>query len=93
MLLPETSEDRLRRPELHPGAPIGDRCLHLTILAPADVSRRCRSVSILERWQNGNALASKASARKGLGVRIPRAPLRTKGPPGQTAGRSLPSLG
>ena len=28
----------------------------------------------LERWQNGIALASKASARKGLGVRIPRAP-------------------
>ena len=27
-----------------------------------------------ERWQNGIALASKASARKGLGVRIPRAP-------------------
>ena len=29
---------------------------------------------VVERWQNGNALASKASARKGLGVRIPRAP-------------------
>ncbi len=39
---------------------------------------------LLERWQNGIALASKASARKGLGVRIPRAPLRTEdGPSGQ----------
>lgn len=34
-----------------------------------------RSSDLLEeRWQNGIALASKASARKGLGVRIPRAP-------------------
>ena len=33
-----------------------------------------RSGAVLERWQNGIALASKASARKGLGVRIPRAP-------------------
>ena len=51
---PETSEDRRRRPQLHPGAPTLS--------------------TILERWQNGIALASKASARKGLGVRIPRAP-------------------
>src|SRR5690606_31095309 len=33
-----------------------------------------RRASVEERWQNGNALASKASARKGLGVRVPRAP-------------------
>ena len=35
---------------------------------------RSPTLCCLERWQNGIALASKASARKGLGVRIPRAP-------------------
>ena len=59
-------------PGSNPGAPIG--CLHSTTIAPAHGSRRCRSAAVLERWQNGNALASKASARKGLGVRVPRAP-------------------
>ena len=38
-------------------------------------TEHCRGEAVLERWQNGIALASKASARKGLGVRIPRPPL------------------
>ena len=45
-------------PGSNPGAPIGNAA----------------EGTALERWQNGIALASKASARKGLGVRIPRAP-------------------
>jgi len=32
-------------------------------------TEHCRGAGVLERWQNGIALASKASARKGLGVR------------------------
>ena len=48
-------------------------------------TEHCRGAAVLERWQNGIALASKASARKGLGVRIPRAPL--------SEGRPLRSLG
>ena len=45
----------------------------------------CWGDSVLERWQNGIALASKASARKGLGVRIPRAPF-SKGKPLRSLG-------
>jgi hypothetical protein len=54
-------------PGSNPGAPIGN----------------AGEGTALERWQNGIALASKASARKGLGVRIPRAPLH---PPGRRPG-------
>ena len=45
-------------------------------------TEHCRGAAVLERWQNGIALASKASARKGLGVRIPRAPYLKPKPPG-----------
>ena len=49
-------------PGSNPGAPI------------CSAAKRPVFCLSLERWQNGIALASKASARKGLGVRIPRAP-------------------